>query len=203
MRKKFHFVYCTTNIINGKQYIGDHSTDNPEDGYLGSGIQIKGAFRKYGREKFQREILEYFNTKEEAFDSQEKWINEFNSEWPNGYNVSPTGGLNKSGCMSEEIKRKISESNKIACAGEKNGMFGKKHSEETKKKMSFPKSEDFKIKISKAKKGKKTWDGKKHSEESKKKMRESTIKSMTPEVREKISNSCKGRIPWNKGLKIK
>ena len=39
---KYHFVYITTNTINGKQYVGDHSTNNINDHYLGSG---KAAFK--------------------------------------------------------------------------------------------------------------------------------------------------------------
>ena len=36
----YHFVYETTNLINGKKYIGKHSTDDLNDGYLGSGKAI-------------------------------------------------------------------------------------------------------------------------------------------------------------------
>jgi len=36
-----------------------HSTDNLNDGYLGSGIRITNEIRKYGAENFDRIILEY------------------------------------------------------------------------------------------------------------------------------------------------
>ena len=41
-----HFVYITTNLLNGKQYIGDHSSPSLNDSYLGSGKAIKSAIRK-------------------------------------------------------------------------------------------------------------------------------------------------------------
>ena len=31
MERKFNYVYLTTNLVNGKQYIGDHSTDKIND----------------------------------------------------------------------------------------------------------------------------------------------------------------------------
>ena len=57
--KKYHFIYKTTNLINGKYYIGMHSTNNLKDGYLGSGKQLRSAIRKHGVENFKVEILEY------------------------------------------------------------------------------------------------------------------------------------------------
>ena len=102
-----HFVYLTTNIITGEQYAGDHSTNNMGDGYLGSGIIIKKALKKYKRENFKREILEFFKTKQEAFNTQEKYINEYNTLSPNGYNISPTGGPECGGRHLEETKKKL------------------------------------------------------------------------------------------------
>ena len=48
-----NFIYLTTNLINGKQYIGSHD-GTIDDGYLGSGIAIKLAIKKYGKKKFQK-----------------------------------------------------------------------------------------------------------------------------------------------------
>lgn len=63
---KFHVIYKTTNIANNKIYIGLHSTNKLEDGYLGSGWILKDAIKKYGKPMFKREILCVFSTREEA-----------------------------------------------------------------------------------------------------------------------------------------
>ncbi len=63
--KKHHFTYKTTNLLNGKYYIGMHSTDNLEDGYLGSGKRLRYSINKHGKDNHVREILEYFETREE------------------------------------------------------------------------------------------------------------------------------------------
>ena len=51
--KRYNFVYITTNIVNGKQYVGSHGTNNLNDGYLGSGQALHLAFEKYGKGNFQ------------------------------------------------------------------------------------------------------------------------------------------------------
>ena len=50
------YIYKTTNLINGKIYVGK-SLYLP-DGYLGSGLRLSGAIKKYGKNNFRREILE-------------------------------------------------------------------------------------------------------------------------------------------------
>jgi len=206
--KKFNYVYCTTNILSGKKYIGSHSTDNLEDNYIGSGKALKDSIRSYGRQNFEIEILEFFKDKNKSLMLEEKWIKKLNTLIPNGYNISPKGGLGVNGCISEETKKKISKANKgkqpwlgkrhsketiekirknTNVAGNRNPFFGKKHSKESIEKIrqrsgkNIPKTEEWKSKIGQSNKGKK------HSEESRKKM----------------SISHKGKIPWNKGIKTK
>ena len=126
INKKIHYVYLTTNLINGKQYVGDHTINIKEKKYyIGSGELIYKAINKYGSNNFFKEILKWFKTREEAFNAQEKYIRKFNTLKPNGYNISPKGGLCINGCHSNETKRKIGNSNK-----------GKICSEETKRKIS-------------------------------------------------------------------
>ena len=63
--KKYHYLYKTTNLINNKYYYGIHSTNNLNDGYLGSGKHLRYSIRKYSKENFKREILYYFDNREE------------------------------------------------------------------------------------------------------------------------------------------
>jgi group I intron endonuclease len=56
--KVHHLIYKTTNLINEKFYIGMHSTDNLNDGYVGSGKRLWYSINKHGKENFKLEILE-------------------------------------------------------------------------------------------------------------------------------------------------
>lgn len=64
-RKKYHFIYKTTNLLSGRYYIGMHSTDDLNDGYLGSGTYLKRSINKHGKENHSIEILEFVNSREE------------------------------------------------------------------------------------------------------------------------------------------
>ena len=56
-------IYKTTNLINGKIYIGQDLENNPN--YFGSGLIFKKAILKYGKNNFKKEILEYCFNKQE------------------------------------------------------------------------------------------------------------------------------------------
>ncbi len=68
-------IYCTTNLINGKKYIGLDSNNNPE--YLGSGTYFKRAIKKYGKENFKKQILENCSTWDLLLESEIYWIDYF------------------------------------------------------------------------------------------------------------------------------
>lgn len=124
--KEIIYVYITKNIVNNKQYVGMHSTFNVDDGYLGSGRCLIKAFKKYGKENFKREIICFCISLDEAYKKESEYIKIYDTLNPKGYNLSPTGGNNVKGSMSEESKKKLSNS----ISGEKHWSYGKKQSKE-------------------------------------------------------------------------
>lgn len=73
--KKFHYIYKTINLLSGKYYIGMHSTDDLDDGYIGSGNRLRLAIRKHGKENFKREILEFCSSRQELADKETDIVN--------------------------------------------------------------------------------------------------------------------------------
>lgn len=88
---KYHFIYETTNTKTGKKYIGLHSTNNLDDGYLGSGVRIKRAIKKYGKNCFVRKILEHSATRESLLELETKYVTPEVIEDENFYNISLGG----------------------------------------------------------------------------------------------------------------
>lgn len=82
-------IYLTTNLINGKMYIGLDTKNN--ENYLGSGLILKQAIEKYGKENFKKETLEECKNKEELYKREKYWINYYNSFSPIGYNIADGG----------------------------------------------------------------------------------------------------------------
>lgn len=63
--KQHHLIYKTTCVITGKWYIGMHSTDVEDDGYLGSGIHLQRSIKKHGKSNHLKQVLERFDTRQE------------------------------------------------------------------------------------------------------------------------------------------
>jgi hypothetical protein len=72
---KEHYVYCTTNIINNKKYIGSH-TGHINDDYFGSGVILKKAIKKYGKCNFVKVIL-WCGPKEYMREMESYWCEYF------------------------------------------------------------------------------------------------------------------------------
>ena len=91
MKKFYYFLYITTNKINGKYYKGEHATDNLFDGYLGSGKAFKRAFRKYGRNAFERKIVLFLPDLESLVAAEKLFITEEDISSPDCYNLREGG----------------------------------------------------------------------------------------------------------------
>lgn len=89
--KRFHFTYKTTNLINNRYYLGMHSTNRIDDGYLGSGKRLYYELNKYGRDNFKFEILEQFDSREQLVQAEISLITEQDLRNPNCLNLSAGG----------------------------------------------------------------------------------------------------------------
>ena len=87
------YIYKTTNLLNNKIYIGKRVYRKKDDNwYLGSGIYLNRAIKKYGRENFKKEILEWCNNKSHLCEREIYWISQFNAtDTKIGYNLSLGG----------------------------------------------------------------------------------------------------------------
>jgi len=169
----YHFIYKTYSP-SGFYYYGRHSTLNINDGYFGSGNWIKSIKDK---SKLKRDIIVFCDDTQELLEKEREYIiNNIDNPKCMNFNENPLGfsSINnpntllkgskvlserfkgeKNGMygkkLSEEQKRKISEYTR----GERNPFYGKIHSEETKRKigefkMGKPRSEETKLKLSEA-----------------------------------------------------
>lgn len=105
------YIYLTTNIINGKKYIGKRQKSKFDNNYIGSGIYLSKAIKKYGKENFTCEILEECNSVEELSLQEQYWISYYNAvNDPTYYNLAKGGVGGQTPCK-ESTKIKISKAN--------------------------------------------------------------------------------------------
>lgn len=145
-------IYLTTNLVNGKMYVGKDSKNR--SWYLGSGKYLKKAIKKYGKDNFKKEILQECNTLDELNKAELDWISRLDCKKdPNYYNMIDTLTPNRFGTkLTDQHKSKISKSH-----------IGIVHTDETREKMSnsqkirkrFPHSSECVEKIRKSNTGKK------------------------------------------------
>ena len=125
-KEKFFYIYLTTNLVNGKKYIGAHY-GGLDDFYLGSGNIFKKAVELYGRKNFHKEILEICEDYNSMNIAERKWIKEYNAVESNEFYNIADGGFNSNPLagMSEEAKIERSKKISEATKGEKNYFYGK------------------------------------------------------------------------------
>lgn len=106
-KDKDYYIYKTTNILNNKFYIGKrHYKKKDDKWYLGSGVLLKKAIEKYGRENFKKEIIEWCFSPEEVNVREKFWITKLDALNPKiAYNLAPGGD---GGFWGEEACKKIS-----------------------------------------------------------------------------------------------
>lgn len=75
-------------MINGKTYIGRHSTNNMHDGYLGSGKLLLRAISKYGKNHFRLIPLCFFDSYEELVEEEKFLVTKDYCSDPKNYNLS-------------------------------------------------------------------------------------------------------------------
>ena len=117
------YIYITTNLINGKIYIGQHKVENNEfdTNYYGSGKLLLEAIDKYGKDNFKCELIDWCNSEEELNNKEIYYIERYKSTTENNnYNISlggfvprlsgtANGNFGKHRPHTEEEKRHLSE----------------------------------------------------------------------------------------------
>ena len=124
-------IYIRTNIANGMQYVGqtsnikrrDYKFYNLKNFYAND--YLTSERNKYGLDNFKTDILAETDTREKAWELEQKYINEYCSKYPNGYNLSDGGPGTNGLKASDETKKKLSQK-----------LGGLKRSEEFKEKIS-------------------------------------------------------------------
>ena len=127
-------VYAHRNLKNGKSYVGMTSRKPNErwrngKGYKNNLRMWKDIQNSDWNKDWEHNIIGKFEDKQEALNIEEMFIWLFDST-NEGYNISTYD--RNSYKRTDETRRKSSES----MTGEKNPMYGKHHSEDTKRKMS-------------------------------------------------------------------
>tara|TARA_R110000851_G_scaffold47424_1_gene115085 strand:- start:42050 stop:42682 length:633 start_codon:yes stop_codon:yes gene_type:complete len=169
-KNTIHYLYKTTCDITNRYYVGMHSTSKLDDGYLGSGKRLRYSIRKHGADNHTKEILEYYNTRELLIEAEVKAITSDMIKDNDCMNLTEGGSgghgarfltkeqLSKGGKAAGNIHKERLKTDeefyqnqvRIGTKSLKdymdlgkhnhNTFEGKKHSEETKLKMSKPKN---------------------------------------------------------------
>lgn len=123
----YGYIYETTNLVNGKKYIGKHVSENFVGiKYLGSGIYLKRAINKYGKENFKVRLIEKCETEVKLNERETYWIDKLNCIKSNDYYNIGAGGIG----WNNSINALIGSDNYV------NPFYGKHHTLEQRAKWS-------------------------------------------------------------------
>jgi group I intron endonuclease len=138
----YGYIYMTTNLINGRKYIGQKKSSRfLGSAYFGSGKILRQAIEKYGFDNFKVKLIEECNSKEELNLREQFWISKYNASHSRDfYNIckggesGPSGPHFKGHHHSEETRRLMSE----LSSGRNNANYGNRYrmSDESRKLMS-------------------------------------------------------------------
>ena len=93
-RKRHYLIYLITNKLDGRIYVGQHTTDNINDGYMGSGTYIKRSQKRLGMENFDKTILFDFDNFEDMDFMEMDIVNKEFCSSKHAYNKSLGGFSN-------------------------------------------------------------------------------------------------------------
>ena len=132
-------TYLITNIKNKKKYVGitKFSIEERFLQHTKRGFILTEAIKKYGKEQFYVELITECESVENAYELEQYYIKEYNTKVPNGYNLTDGGDGIFGWEPTDEYRQMCSKNTKKLHQDRRTGMYGKKHSEETKKKMSY------------------------------------------------------------------
>jgi len=138
----YGYVYIVTDLRNDKKYVGQKKGDFNSN-YFGSGKIIKRFVKKYGKENFKVELINYTFCTSSLNKQERLWIKKYDCIWPKGYNLAD-GGHNGDTLTHHPnfagIRIKMSKAAKKNKLGKLNPFYGKKHSESTRIKMRLARS---------------------------------------------------------------
>jgi hypothetical protein len=155
-------IYKTTNLVNGKIYIGKDTRNNPN--YFGSGKLISLAILKYGKQNFIKETIDTAKSNDELNEKEKFWIKTLKSQdMKIGYNINPGGEGIDPAQISGNKHYMWGNGDKIR--GEKNPNFGNGNKIRGEKNCQYGMTGDKSP----------NW-GRKNTDETKQRMRESALK---------------------------
>lgn len=90
--KYYYLIYQITNKLNGMIYIGKHKTTDKNDSYMGSGLRIQRAIKKYGINNFTKTILLECKDEQEMNQKEAEIVNKDFISREDVYNIQIGGG---------------------------------------------------------------------------------------------------------------